>query len=260
MRMKGLSASRLTAALAVSALVLSLASSATAATAAQTAPSAAAQPATPAAPIGAGIGGYNAAVLYNGQPQDFYWDQAANSLRHAWYAGGQWNTETLDGPGSLYPGATTHFVGTYTATVVYAGQLHVWYEDVTSGALRHAWYNGSTWSFETLDGPGAPGGHGRTTDQVGQHTSVILYQGQPHVWYYDSAAFTLRHAWWTGTAWSFETLDGPGAPGGHGRTGDHAGQYTAVILYQGHPHVWYRDGTFGSLRHACCIQRPRVSP
>ena len=103
MRRKFISASRLTAVLGVGALVLGLASPATAAAGPKAPAAPAAAAATPAAPVGAGIGGFNAALLYNGQPQDFYWDTATNSLRHAWWNGAAWNFETLDGPDSDYP-------------------------------------------------------------------------------------------------------------------------------------------------------------
>lgn len=79
---------------------------------------------------------------------------------------------------------------------------------------------------------------------------MTLYQGQPHVWYLDATAGRLRHAWWTGTQWSFEDLDGTGVPGGNGRTGNVVGFYSAVTLYQDQPHVWYLDATAAGLRHA----------
>ena len=37
-----------------------------------------------------------------------------------------------------------------------------------------------------------------TGDDVGRSVAVSLYQGQPHVWYYDATSHALRHGWWTG--------------------------------------------------------------
>lgn len=104
---------------------------------------------------------------------------------------------------------TTDNVGTDTSEVLYGGQPHVWYDDLTAGSLRHGWWDGSRWNFNTLDGPGSGSGGGRTTDNVGSSKSALLYGGQPHVWYYDTSVGSLRHGWWDGTRWNFETLDGP---------------------------------------------------
>jgi hypothetical protein len=250
---KFMSPIRLTAVVGVVALVVGLASSVPASAAPAVVKPAAGKPVsntkhrvTPAAPTIAGTGAYNASTMYNGQPQDFYTDASGN-LRHAWYAGGVWNTESLDGPGSSYPGHPAGGVGPFIAVIVYAGQLHVWYESA-AGGLRHAWYRAASWSFETLDGVGSAGGNGRTGNQIAGTVSVVLYQGQPHVWYPDTTAGTLRHAWLTSTGWSFEALDGMGGP--NGRVHEAVGTDSSVLLYQGQPHAWYYDSFAGTLRHA----------
>ena len=134
----------------------------------------------------------------------------------------QWTFETLDGSGGGN-GRVDADVGGLpsgtTATTIYAGQPHAWYPDVTNGDLRHAWWNGAQWTFETLDGAG--GGNGRTSHTVGEYAAATIYAGQPHVWYDDFTAADLRHAWWNGVEWNFETLDGAG--GGNGRTTDSVG-------------------------------------
>ena len=196
----------------------------------------------------AGIGLFNAAVVYNGQPQDFYWDSASGSLRHAWYSG-RWNTETLDGRGSGYAGArTTDVVGQYAATVVYAGQLHVWYRDDTAGTLRHAWWTGTTWRFEILDGTGS-GYAGHTSDDTGYFNAVVIYAGQLHVFTLDHGTDeVLRHDWWDGAAWHLEALDGTGsAYAGH--TSDEVGSGTTVAIYGGQLQVFTVDDSTGSLDH-----------
>ena len=54
-------------------------------------------------------------------------------------------------------------------------------------------YNGSAWVFETLDGNGVS--NGRTTNSVGLHNTLVLYNGQPHVFYWDAPGGDLRHGW-----------------------------------------------------------------
>jgi hypothetical protein len=48
----------------------------------------------------------------NGGPQVFYYDATAHALRHAWWTETQWQSETLDGAGSIIAGHTSHRVGT----------------------------------------------------------------------------------------------------------------------------------------------------
>jgi len=191
------------------------------------------------------VGFDNAVTIYGGQPHVWYYDGTAGDLRHAWWNGAAWSFETLDGNGGA-GGRTTNIVGLYNAVTIYGGQPHVWYYDFSAGDLRHAWWNGTAWSFETLDGDGGAGG--RTTNDVGRDNAVTIYGGQPHVWYWDNSQGDLRHAWWNGAAWSFETLDGAG--GANGRTTNNVGNYNAVTIYGGQPHVWYRDFSAGDLRHA----------
>ncbi|MCZ7531765.1 MAG: hypothetical protein M5U31_16380 [Acidimicrobiia bacterium] len=146
------------------------------------------------------------------------------------------------GPG----GRTNHSVGTYNAAVLYNGRPHVFYYDATDGALRHAYYNGVTWAFETLDGIGGPAVAPTTTSgcstpscstPVARTSSTTTTGGGD-----------LRHGYWNGQFWAFETLDGSGGP--NGRTPNDVGQYSSVVLYGGRPHVFYYDQNFGgTLRH-----------
>ena len=99
-------------------------------------------------------------------------------------------------------------VGTYGSSVIYNGRPHVFYRDGTVGDLRHGYYNGSFWAFETLTAAG--GGNGHVNWDVAWTTSVVLYNGRPHVFYWDSTNGDLRHAYYNGVAWAFETLDGNG--------------------------------------------------
>ncbi len=80
------------------------------------------------------------------------------------------------------------------------------------------------------------------------HPRAILYNDRPHVFYYDDTNGNLRHGYWNGAAWSFETLDGAGGP--NGRIVADMGFYNEAFLYNGRPHNFYYDATNGNLRHA----------
>ena len=192
------------------------------------------------------VGGYNSALVYNGQPQDFYSDSSGSTMRHAWWDGARWRFETLDGLGGGN-GQTTDHVGAYNSALVYSGQLQDFYADA-SGALRHAWWDGARWQFETLDGLG--GGSGQTTDHVGGYNSALAYNGQPQDFYWDSSASTMRHAWWGGGTWRFETLDGAGTGSGHGQVADALGSFNSALAYGTQLHDFYYDITHPQLRHA----------
>ena len=180
----------------------------------------------------------------------FYYDVTNGNLRHAAWLGSAWAFETLDGSGGVN-GRVNADVGTDLSVVNFGAGPHVFYYDVTAKSLRHAAWLGSTWAFETLDGSGAGSRDGRVADDVGQYVSLVLWGAGPHLFYYDDTATTLRHAAWTGTAWSFETVDGLG--GSNGRVNESVGSDTTATVYQGTPHVWYYDVDKGDLRHAAWL-------
>jgi len=197
--------------------------------------------------LNADVGQFSSVVLFGGQPHVFFRDVDHGDLRHAWWNGVQWSFETLDGNANDPSGRIDADVGTDAKSVLYGGQPHVFYYDVDHGDLRHAWWNGVQWSFETLDG-NANDPSGRINADVGSDGAVALYGGLPHVWYYDVTNGDLRHAWWNGVKWNFETLDGNSTAGG--RVNANVGQYVGATLYGGLPHVWYYDDGATTLRHA----------
>ncbi|MBV8195313.1 MAG: hypothetical protein JOY80_07270, partial [Candidatus Dormibacteraeota bacterium] len=155
---------------------------------------------------GDNVGLSNSAVIYNGQLQDFYWDSTSNVLRHAVWAGSGWFFESLDGSGvGGGNGRIGDQVGTDNSAVIYNGQLQDFYDDSTSGLLRHAVWAGSGWFFESLDGSGVSGGNGRVADNVGTYNSAVLYSGQLQDFYRDFTSGSLRHAAYAGS-WFFETI------------------------------------------------------
>lgn len=202
-------------------------------------------------------GMYNAATLYAGHPTDLYMAQHSEKLgkptqrlRHFWFDGNS-HFEDVDGIGGVCTGHTDDDVGFFTAAIPDGVALHAFYYDATAHTLRHARYDGSTWTCETLDGAG--GGGGRVADDVGQYDAVTqTADGHLHLFYLDATTHRLRHANFDGSTWTFEDLDGPGLGASAGRVADQVGSYAAAA-----PNapgntidVVYSDDTAHSLRHA----------
>jgi hypothetical protein len=234
-------------------------------------------------------------INYGGNPHVFDFD-GDGRLRHCWWTGSSWPCEQRDsqtgGKGriaAVVTGTQLHvfynylynidasgtrdyrlahqwydtswhfeFLGPHysagmdVSATVYGGNPHVFYPDYNGGALRHAWWTGSSWQFEYLDGNAAWGGSGRTKDVVGDSPSTVVYGTQLHVFYNDSASGALRHAWYNwGGSWGFENLDGPGSWGGNGRIGSRVtsnNNGSVALLYQNLPHVFFTANGPG-LRH-----------
>lgn len=185
-------------------------------------------------------GAHPVALSYNGQPHLFYLNLDDNPvLRHGWFVAGTWHFENLPGPGPSPRGPV--------AAAVYRGAIHLWYG--TAGnrmMLGHSWMAGGSWRQEILDGAG--GTSGRITADVGEHATVEIDHGLPHVFYYNASSGNLRQAWWTGTRWQFATLDG--TPGAAGRADGDMGRAASAVNDGGVAHVYYYDATRGNLRQA----------
>ncbi len=192
-------------------------------------------------------------VKYQRKPNVFYYDATGGNLRWGQKMSGVWSFATIDGAGGA-GGRIDANVGEDQAASSRAGVLHVFYFDRTHGDLRHGWYDGSAWRFETLDGSG--GGGGRLNANVGLEASATTFGGSLHV-VYANIAGDVRHAVYDGSTWSFETLDGAG--GGGGRLNASVGWNTAAIVFGNALHVFYflQDPScdpvchlFGSIREA----------
>jgi hypothetical protein len=193
------------------------------------------------------VGRAASAVEIDGQPMVFYSDTTSGSLRAAWQSGASWRFETLDGPGSTLPGHTGDRVGSALSAAPLDGQPEVFYHDASDASLRYARLTVSGWRYQTLDGSGsALPGH--SADDVGSAVAVTQLNGNAQVFYDDATRTSLRHAFWTGTAWVLETLDGPGSViSGHDT--DQVGSAVSATEMPGGPQVYYADATAGSLRH-----------
>jgi len=194
------------------------------------------------------VGSTLSALTANGRPQVYYYDSTAAALHRAWWDGSRWLFLTIDGSTSQLAGHTAGQVGSAASATLSGDLPQVFYADATGQSLRHAWLTAAGWRFETLDGLGARVA-GHTADRVGSSVGVTQMNGDTQLYYYDATRQSLRHAWWTGSAWQFETLDGAGSViAGH--DADHVGAALSVTTMTAGPQVFYADASRGSLRHA----------
>jgi subtilisin family serine protease len=149
-------------------------------------------------------------VAYGGVPNVFYQRGGSHDLIHVWRVGSTWRTEIVDGAGGAN-GRTTDSVGDESTAATDGVHLWVFYDDVTSGAIRIASTTGASWSMQTIDGPGGVAS-GATADTVTSPSAVLLFAG-PQVAYFDATAHTLRLAAMNGASWSTQVLDASDSTG-----------------------------------------------
>lgn len=166
-------------------------------------------------------------------------------------AAGTWRFDTIDGTVASPSGRIASQVGTDSSAVVWRDHPHVFHRDATSGDLRHSWWSATTWRSETLDGNGRT--DGRTTNDVGHATAAVVWNDTPHVFHVDRTNADLRHSWWTPAGWRSETLDGRCSAqlvcAISGARDVAVDAHVAAVVFNGVPHVLYRDATDGDLRH-----------
>jgi hypothetical protein len=139
----------------------------------------------------------------------FYRDETSASLRHAWRIDGTWSFQTLDGD-TTAGGRTRHDVGLHSAAIVYRDRMHVFYQDVTTGDVRHAVYDGTSWRFSVLDGNGT--WNGRTTARVGDAIAAGVWGSRLHVLYTGWPSELREAARHLDGSWSFATRSSDASP------------------------------------------------
>jgi hypothetical protein len=193
--------------------------------------------------VNAPIGTDTAAARFGGVRHALYSEYVNGGylLRHA-TLGAPAVFETLDGAGGA-SGRTSHSVGSDVSAAAFGGLLHVFYRDDTGGNLRHAWFDGSSWRFQTLDGASTTGGH--VNSDVGQRSVTVVFDGSLFVAYLDVAKADVRLARFDGTAWSFRTIDGDSTAGG--LTTHEVGYNLDAKIWSGALHILYyeRDPAYG---------------
>ncbi len=137
-----------------------------------------------------------------------------------------WQIQVVDTAGN---------VGKYSSIAIdNLNRYYISYYDSTNGDLKFAYFDGSNWNIEVVDG---------LLSDVGKWTSISLdLNNRPHISYYDVTNGNLKYAYFNGTSWQIETVDG--------FTSD-VGQYSSIYVDQnGVPHISYFDATNTSLKYA----------
>jgi hypothetical protein len=162
-------------------------------------------------------------------PHISYQDSGNKDLKHAWFSGTTWLTETVDSAGDT---------GWCTSLALDAGgKPHISYFDNTNDALKYARLSGIIWFSETVDSMGkqeAWAGRGATSLELDQ-------ADMPYITYYDATHGDLKFARFDGKVWIIQTVD----------SGGDVGSYSSLALDPvGCPHISYYDVTHGDLKYA----------
>ena len=115
------------------------------------------------------------------------------------------------------------------------GVPHVLYVRQSDAALRYAVWRAGSWLLRTLD-------RGIASGSIRPYHDIALDgSGEPHVAWFDTTDDDLKYAAWTGTSFLPEVVD---------EIGD-VGQLAAIALApDGTPHIAYREGVAGPVKHA----------
>lgn len=171
-----------------------------------------------------------------------------------------WVIRTVDGESTANGHVKTDVGQTMATAFESDGTLHVFYPSSTRSTignrLRHATFDGDTWTAETLDGAGGPApatpGTGRISAAVGTSPTAVFFDGAIWVVYQDSTNGNLRCAHGVRLApdrnlvWDFHLLDG------NARRGSTGGvvQTAAAVVWSSNLSVVYADSTTGRVHHA----------
>jgi len=165
--------------------------------------------------------GYGAAMIMDtiGLPHILY---DCNGLRHAWYNGTQWQTESLNSVWSTG----------ISLRVDASNVLHATWMDEDN--VYYGTWDGAAWSIQTvvsLTGNETPGG-----------SSLLLPPGgMPEIAYYFNNVKELRYAVFNGSSWDTSFISRYESPGGYGSLALDSG---------GFGHASYIERNFHALRYA----------
>ena len=234
------------------------------------------------------IFGQHTSLAYgpSGQPAISYQDVSNQDLKFASYSGGVWNRQVVTGIGNVgeytslaYLPAGTPAISCYNASsgdLMYArfdgvawqlttvdstgdvgkysslaigpdGLPAIAYYDVTNTALKYAKYDGTVWVTAIAADDTSP------TD-IGKHASLAFApSGNPAIsCYSDGTPKDLIYAYYDGSIWRRETVDGVG-------TSSLLGLYSSLAFGPaGQPMIAYYDGTNADLKFA--VKTPYTKP
>jgi uncharacterized repeat protein (TIGR01451 family) len=151
-----------------------------------------------------------------GRPHIAYYAHE-NTVKHAWFDGGKWNTEIV-------------FTGGYEFSLALdtAGNPHILLSTPNQG-LKYASYNGSNWHIEPVAG----------SDAGIMPSLAIDTANRPHISYYNIILQSLRYAYYDGKKWTTTTVERGNADG----TADNS---SLALDTNNLPHISYvRPATLG---------------
>jgi len=127
------------------------------------------------------------AVSPSGATHMMHYDDATGMVKHAWWDGGSWRIETVDG---LYQ---------YSKHVSLAmdsyGRPHAVYVN-GSNVLTYAWRSSSTWNIQRVD------------TNISEYPALALDKAnRPHVVYHGQSRWDLIHAVLEGGQWNRTVVD-----------------------------------------------------
>jgi hypothetical protein len=196
-------------------------------------------------------GGSISSIVYGGNLYVFY-TIGNGDLRMAKDTSSGWSFSNLDGDvGSIAgtAGASGSNVGTAVTSVVDGSALEVFYNVGSNGDLRHAWYNGTSWNFENLDGDsGSVAGSSYRANDGTLSISAVMDASSVLQVFYNGGSGYLRHAW-DSSGWHFENLDGDSGSVAGSSYGSNVGDSVQAIVYGTTLQVLYQNLSNGDLRH-----------
>ncbi len=165
-----------------------------------------------------------------------YSDSKTGDLKIAIYNGKTWTKSIVDG--NLASGGKTRddVSGYISSCIQKSGKnefLHLFYGDITEKDLRHATFNGKTWSYETVDGNGSAINdykdpvRVRTSSDVSVSSACVNTASGLQVFYRDETQGILLGASFVSNKWNYELVDGDKATAGR-TTGDVGFHVSAV--------------------------------
>jgi hypothetical protein len=170
-----------------------------------------------------------------GQPAISY--TSNDDLRYAWFDGNAWRADDIvvDGEGD---------VGYHTSLAFLpSGKPVISYRDSTNTDLKYAELVGKDpsipghWLLEVVD----------QLDNVGEYTSIAIWNGRPAISYYDLTNQDLKFAWFDGSRWQTTIVD----------DGQNTGTYSSLSIILGKPAMSYNSED--NLKYAELIGRDPAS-
>jgi len=176
---------------------------------------------------GAGVAGTSLALAVEpgGKPLISYADTSVTpaKLRLARWNGSRWVREAVD----------TGSTGYQSMALDSMARPQISYWDITNGDLKHAAFDGTTWTISVVDG---------AASSVGGFNSIAIDKmDQAHISYFDTTNSDLKYAHWNGATWDISTVDSTGDMGRFG---------SLAVDAQNHPHIAYLDFANKDLKYA----------